>query len=102
MQCGNRIAARKAAIRFGIALHLGEVYYGNIGAPGRLDFTVIGPAVNQASRLEKLSAELGRNIVTSASFAAATPQHLESLAFINCAALLNRKSCSRRRSNGYR
>ena len=38
----DRIAARKAAIRFGIALHLGEVYYGNIGAPGRLDFTVIG------------------------------------------------------------
>ena len=77
----DRIAARKAAIRFGIALHLGEVYYGNIGAPGRLDFTVIGPAVNQASRLEKLSAELGRNIVTSASFAAAAPQHLESLGF---------------------
>jgi len=77
----DRIAARKAAIRFGIALHLGEVYYGNIGAPGRLDFTVIGPAVNQASRLEKLSAELGRNIVTSASFAAATPQHLECLGF---------------------
>jgi adenylate cyclase len=75
----ERIAARKPAIRFGIALHLGEVYYGNIGAPGRLDFTVIGPAVNQTSRLEKLSGELGRNIVTSASFAAAAPQPLESL-----------------------
>jgi adenylate cyclase len=75
----NRIAAGQAAIRFGIALHVGEVYYGNIGAPGRLDFTVIGPAVNQASRLEKLSAELGRTIVTSARFAAAAPQHLENL-----------------------
>jgi adenylate cyclase len=77
----ERVAARKAAIRFGIALHLGEVYYGNIGAPGRLDFTVIGPAVNQASRLEKLAAELGRSIVTSASFAAAAPRYLESLGF---------------------
>jgi adenylate cyclase len=81
-QCNaERLAAGTPAIRFGIALHLGEVYYGNIGAPGRLDFTVIGPAVNQASRLEKLSAELGRSIVTSASFAAAAPQHLESLGF---------------------
>ncbi|MBV8451338.1 MAG: adenylate/guanylate cyclase domain-containing protein [Deltaproteobacteria bacterium] len=81
-QCNaGRIAAGKPVIRFGIALHLGEVYYGNIGAPGRLDFTVIGPAVNQASRLEKLSAELGRSIVTSASFAAAAPQCLESLGF---------------------
>jgi adenylate cyclase len=77
----ERLAAGKPTIRFGIALHLGEVYYGNIGAPGRLDFTVIGPAVNQASRLEKLSAELGRGIVTSASFAAAAPQYLESLGF---------------------
>jgi adenylate cyclase len=75
----ERIAAEQPPIRFGIALHLGEVYYGNIGAPGRLDFTVIGPAVNQASRLEKLSAELGRSIVTSASFASAAPQHVESL-----------------------
>src|SRR5438132_7004516 len=75
----ERISAGKPIIRFGIALHVGEVYYGNIGAPGRLDFTVIGPAVNQASRLEKLSAELGRSIVTSARFAAGAPQHLESL-----------------------
>jgi adenylate cyclase len=79
-QCNaERIAAGKPAIRYGIALHLGDVYYGNIGAPGRLDFTVIGPAVNQASRLEKLSAELGRSIVTSARFAAAARQPLESL-----------------------
>ncbi|HJU11230.1 MAG TPA: hypothetical protein VJ728_10155, partial [Candidatus Binataceae bacterium] len=40
---------------------------------------MIGPAVNQTSRLEKLSAELGRSIVTSASFAAAVSPHLESL-----------------------
>lgn len=77
----DRISAGNPAIRFGIALHVGDVYCGNIGAPGRLDFTVIGPAVNQASRLEKLSAELGRSIVTSARFSATAPQHLESLGF---------------------
>jgi adenylate cyclase len=77
----ERIGAGKPAIGFGIALHLGEVYYGNIGAPGRLDFTVIGPAVNHAARLEKLSAEFGRSIVASASFAAAVPELVESLGF---------------------
>jgi adenylate cyclase len=77
----ERIAAGEPPIRYGVALHLGEVYYGNIGAPGRLDFTVIGPAVNHASRLEKLAGELGRNVVASASFATASPQSLESLGF---------------------
>jgi adenylate cyclase len=77
----ERIAVAEPAIRYSIALHLGEVYYGNIGAPGRLDFTVIGPAVNHAARLEKLAGELGRSVVTSASFAAACPQNLESLGF---------------------
>ncbi len=66
-------------IRFGVALHLGEVYYGNIGSPERLDFTVIGPAVNHAARLERLASELGRSLVTSASFAAAAREPLESL-----------------------
>jgi adenylate cyclase len=75
----ERRAAAQPPIGFGIALHLGEVYYGNIGAPGRLDFTVIGPAVNHAARLEKLSAELGRSVVVSASFAAHVPERLESL-----------------------
>lgn len=77
----ERSTAGKPPIRYGIALHLGEVYYGNIGAPGRLDFTVIGPAVNYASRLEKLAGDLGCSIVTSASFAAACPHTLESLGF---------------------
>jgi adenylate cyclase len=74
-----RRAAGDAEIRFGLALHLGEVSYGNIGAPSRLDFTVIGPAVNHASRLEKIASELGRHVVTSASFAAAAPASFESL-----------------------
>ena len=49
--------------------HRGEVTFGNIGAPGRLDFTVIGRAVNEVSRLEALCASLGRPLLTSASFA---------------------------------
>jgi adenylate cyclase len=52
-----------------VVLHLGEVYYGNIGARGRQDFTVIGRAVNEASRLEKLCSELGENLLVSESFA---------------------------------
>jgi adenylate cyclase len=57
------------AVRFGLALHIGKVLYGNIGGGNRLDFTCIGPAVNLAARLEKLAAKLGRVIVASADFA---------------------------------
>jgi len=58
------------AIRFGLALHVGEVMYGNIGGGNRLDFTCIGPAVNLAARLEKVASKLGETIVASADFAA--------------------------------
>ncbi len=75
----ERRAAGEPEIRFGLALHLGEVNYGNIGAPARLDFTVIGPAVNHAARIEKIASELGRHVVTSASFAAAAQSPFESL-----------------------
>ncbi len=53
----------------GIALHLGDVVYGNIGAADRLDFTVIGPAINEVARIEKHCKSLGKPILTSASFA---------------------------------
>lgn len=56
-------------LRAGIALHEGEVFFGNIGAPNRLDFTVIGPAVNEASRVEALQKTLGRNILITAAAA---------------------------------
>ena len=61
------------AIRFGLALHVGEVMYGNIGGGNRLDFTCIGPAVNLAARLEKVASKLGETIVSSADFAAHCP-----------------------------
>jgi adenylate cyclase len=55
--------------RFGLALHIGTVLYGNIGGGNRLDFTCIGPAVNLAARLEKIASNLHRTVVASASFA---------------------------------
>ena len=52
-------------LRFGIALHIGHVHYGNIGGANRLDFTAIGPAVNLAARLEALAGRIGRTVVLS-------------------------------------
>jgi adenylate cyclase len=75
----ERQAAGLPLIECGLALHLGSVHYGNIGAPDRLDFTVIGPAVNHAARLETLGAELGEPIIVSASVAAAAPVELRPL-----------------------
>lgn len=66
-------------IRFGLALHAGEVAYGNIGGSQRLDFTCIGPAVNLASRLETLSAELDLPVVASAEFAVLTTHAMKPL-----------------------
>jgi adenylate cyclase len=67
----NRIrsAAGEPTVRFGLALHIGEVMFGNIGASQRLDFTVIGPAVNHAARLEKLCSALDRPVIMSAAMA---------------------------------
>ncbi len=80
---GNRDRAGKGLdeIRYGIALHLGNVVYGNIGAPDRLDFTVIGPAVNQVARIEQLCRTLSRNVLLSASLAEATGREQQSLGF---------------------
>jgi adenylate cyclase len=57
--------------RFGVALHVGSILYGNIGGGNRLDFTCIGPAVNLAARLEKIAGKLGRTVVASEGFARA-------------------------------
>ena len=56
-------------VRFGLALHVGDVLYGNVGGGNRLDFTCIGAAVNLAARLEKLAGKLGRVILASDEFA---------------------------------
>jgi adenylate cyclase len=65
-----------------VALHLGDVFYGNVGAVDRLDFTVIGPAVNEASRIEALADRLGVHLLASETFAKAATEcapHLRSL-----------------------
>jgi adenylate cyclase len=68
-----------APISFGIALHQGTVIYGNVGAPERLDFTVLGSAVNRTARLETLSKTLRHSLVMSAEFAECVSRSVRSL-----------------------
>jgi adenylate cyclase len=76
-----RRAADRTEVRIGIGLHLGEVIFGNVGAAHRLDFTVIGPAVNLASRIEGLTKQLLSPILVSSAFARVCPRPLVSLGF---------------------
>jgi adenylate cyclase len=75
----ERIAAGNPRIDYGIALHLGDVIYGNIGGENRLDFTVIGPAVNLAARIGSLCRDLDRPLLLSADFVAASGVEAEPL-----------------------
>ena len=98
-----------------LALHVGDVLYGNVGAVDRLDFTVIGPAVNEVARIETLCEPLGRKVLVSAALAAAVAdgKRLEPLGTsraprgtgadedFRVAALNARRDCSRpRRGRG--
>lgn len=69
----------RPALAFGMGLHWGEVEFGNIGTRDRLDFTVIGPAINLASRLQELTKSVGAPILASADFSAASSRGLRSL-----------------------
>ena len=69
----------EAPLAVGISLHRGDLTYGNIGSERRLDFTVIGSAVNEAARLEELSKTLGSPVVVSSAFARSIPGELLSL-----------------------
>jgi adenylate cyclase len=66
-----------------LALHVGDVFYGNVGSKDRLDFTVIGPAVNEVSRILAMSRSVEQDVLLSASFAEAldaqTRRHLVSV-----------------------
>lgn len=66
----TRNAGAADPLRFGIALHVGEVAYGNIGAANRLDFTCIGRAINLAARIESVTSETGHDVLASEAFAA--------------------------------
>jgi adenylate cyclase len=72
-------AEGRDALRFGLALHLGNVTYGNIGAASRLDFAVIGPATNEAARMDTLTKELGVGVLISEEFERFVPGTLVSV-----------------------
>lgn len=74
-----RAAGGAEPVRFGIGLHVGTVTFGNIGTEDRLDFTVIGSAVNRASRLEGLTKALGVQVCASADFNEVCAQPMKSL-----------------------
>lgn len=75
----RRCRAGQPAIRFGVGLHVGDVVYGNVGTPDRLNFTVMGAAVNRAARLQSMTKELLRSVLISADFAASLNEPVESL-----------------------
>ena len=68
----RRAAASLPVTDTHLALHLGELLYGNVGSPRRLDFTVLGPAVNEAARIEALCGSLEQPVIVSTAFAEAS------------------------------
>jgi adenylate cyclase len=68
-------------LKTGIALHYGEVFFGNVGGPGRLDFTVIGRIVNEVSRVESLTKELDRPILLTEPVARLIDTELELMGY---------------------
>lgn len=83
----ERLAEGKPVMEVDIALHLGDVYWGNVGSVERLDFTMIGPAVNQAARIETLCGQYERNLLVSETFAHAAKQSSDRLVSIGRFAL---------------
>jgi class 3 adenylate cyclase len=67
-----RVRQGLPSLRFGLALHLGEMLWGNVGSADRLDFTAIGSAVNLVSRLQGLCRPLGRDVLVTGAVAAET------------------------------
>jgi len=81
MDLVNEERQRKGETRLacGLALHVGDLTYGNIGVPQRLQFTVVGPAANEVSRIEALTKALDRPMLASAAFARLAGESWESL-----------------------
>ncbi|ORE92162.1 adenylate/guanylate cyclase domain-containing protein [Acuticoccus yangtzensis] len=71
----------KAPITFGVAIHLGEAAYGNVGSGNRLDFTVIGRDVNVAARIASLCSRLGRDYLVSDEVAEIGRRHGRSMKY---------------------
>jgi adenylate cyclase len=66
----RRVAENKPVTDMYLGLHVGKVFYGNVGSRERLDFTVIGPAVNEASRIAAMCRSVDQPVLVSAAFAA--------------------------------
>ena len=76
-----RCALGRPPLGVKVALHAGTVVFGNIGAPSRLDFTAIGPAVNMVTRLEGLAGRLGLRLLASARFASPCDSEMVSIGY---------------------
>src|SRR3954453_377766 len=79
LEAANDAGRFPIVISAGVALHLGEAAYGNVGSGGRLDFTVIGPDVNLASRIAQLNKVLGEPLLMSQAFVDVLPRRSEPL-----------------------
>ncbi len=75
----QRQSQNQPPLAFGTGLHRGTITYGNIGTTKRLDFTVIGPAVNEAARIEDLSKTLSEPVLASSAFARSVDGELRTL-----------------------
>ena len=69
----RRAAEQRPITTVYLGLHIGDVFYGNIGADSRLDFTVVGPAVNEVSRVAAMCRSADRTVLLSSDFVAAAP-----------------------------
>jgi adenylate cyclase len=70
----RRKAEERPTTSIYVGLHVGAVFYGNIGSVDRLDFTVVGPAVNETSRIASMCRSVDRPLLISSAFAAALPE----------------------------
>lgn len=74
-----RVANGLGPLKAGVAVHLGSVVYGNIGASSRLDFTVMGSAVNLVSRIQHLQGDIGEEILYTKEVAEHLPKSSQSI-----------------------
>ena len=77
----ERAKAGRSLLKFGLALNVGEIAYGNIGSKTRLDFTAIGPAINHTSRLLEVAKKRNRDIVVSENFVRAAGAEFPNLGY---------------------
>ncbi len=75
----RRETSGESRLHFGLAIHVGDVMYGNLGVPQRMQFTVIGAAANEAARLAGMCKDLGRWILVSSAFPRCFPNQMVSL-----------------------